>query len=194
MPRERPDLNGLAMQCTAHPEIETHLTCQKCGRSICFKCMVQTPVGFRCPACARQRANPLLVMSGRQTLQVVGTALGVALLGGIGWGVIKGIGIFFGFLSIMAALGVGYAIGEAIKAAANRKPIPYLAYLAAGAAALSFLFGNVADWVFWGRDIFGNHVGFSEAVTHVFDFGARGAVWGVMSMLLSMAMAYYRFR
>ncbi|MCH8191720.1 MAG: hypothetical protein IIC80_10265 [Chloroflexi bacterium] len=191
------------MQCATHPTVETHLTCQKCGKAICFRCMVQTPVGYRCPECARVRANPLLVMSGPQTARAVGAALGVAFLGGIGWGVLKGIGIVFGLFSIIAALGIGYAIAEAIKAATNRKPVPSLAYLAAGAAVLSFLIGNVADWVFWGSSIEFNpvtgrfeEVGVSlgEALTHVFDFAARGVVWGVMSMLLSTGMAFYRFR
>ena len=191
------------MQCATHPTIETQLTCQKCGKAICFRCMVQTPVGYRCSECARVRANPLLVMSGPQTMRAVGAALGVALLGGIGWGVLKGIGIGFGFFFILAALGIGYAIAEAVKAATNRKPLPSLAYLAAGAAALSFLMGNVADWVFWGNAIEFNPatgmleevgVPLGEALTHVFDFAARGVVWGVMSMLLSMAMAFYRFR
>ena len=93
------------MQCETHPTIETHLTCQKCGKAICFRCMVQTPVGYRCPDCARVRANPLLAMSGQQTARAVGAALGVAFLGGIGWGVLKGVGIGFGFFFILLLFG-----------------------------------------------------------------------------------------
>ncbi|MDA0256830.1 MAG: rhomboid family intramembrane serine protease, partial [Chloroflexi bacterium] len=35
--------------CERHPETETELRCQRCDTPICPRCMVQTPVGFRCP-------------------------------------------------------------------------------------------------------------------------------------------------
>jgi len=39
--------------CSFHPDVETRLRCSKCGKPICPKCAVQTPVGFRCPDCVR---------------------------------------------------------------------------------------------------------------------------------------------
>jgi hypothetical protein len=39
--------------CSFHPNVETRLRCSKCGKPICPKCAVQTPVGFRCPDCIR---------------------------------------------------------------------------------------------------------------------------------------------
>ncbi len=39
-------------QCPRHPTISTRLRCSKCGTPICPRCMVETPVGFRCPSCA----------------------------------------------------------------------------------------------------------------------------------------------
>ena len=41
------------MKCGNHTEAETSLKCGKCGKLICPKCMVQTPVGSRCKDCAR---------------------------------------------------------------------------------------------------------------------------------------------
>ena len=41
------------MRCAYHPDVETNLRCGKCGKAICPKCLVQTPVGARCPDCAR---------------------------------------------------------------------------------------------------------------------------------------------
>ncbi|MCX7624467.1 MAG: B-box zinc finger protein [Thermomicrobium sp.] len=38
--------------CPRHPAITTRLRCSKCGTPICPRCMVETLVGFRCPACA----------------------------------------------------------------------------------------------------------------------------------------------
>jgi membrane associated rhomboid family serine protease len=41
--------------CYRHPNRETGVSCSNCGRPICPECMTSTPVGMRCPECARQR-------------------------------------------------------------------------------------------------------------------------------------------
>src|ERR671932_1506920 len=41
--------------CYRHPSRETGVSCSNCGRPICTDCMTPTPVGMRCPECARQR-------------------------------------------------------------------------------------------------------------------------------------------
>jgi len=43
--------------CYRHPDRETNVACSNCGRSICPDCMTSTPVGMRCPECARQRTK-----------------------------------------------------------------------------------------------------------------------------------------
>ncbi len=48
--------------CYRHPSRETGVSCSNCGRPICPDCMTTTPVGMRCPECARQRTK---VMSAR---------------------------------------------------------------------------------------------------------------------------------
>jgi membrane associated rhomboid family serine protease len=40
--------------CYRHPNRETGVSCSNCGRPICPECMTSTPVGMRCPECARQ--------------------------------------------------------------------------------------------------------------------------------------------
>ena len=40
--------------CYRHPNRETGVSCSNCGRPICPECMTTTPVGMRCPDCARQ--------------------------------------------------------------------------------------------------------------------------------------------
>ncbi len=39
--------------CANHPERETGLRCNRCGKPICSQCAVQTPVGYRCRECVR---------------------------------------------------------------------------------------------------------------------------------------------
>jgi membrane associated rhomboid family serine protease len=43
--------------CYRHPGRETGVACSSCGRPICPDCMTPTPVGMRCPECARQRTR-----------------------------------------------------------------------------------------------------------------------------------------
>jgi membrane associated rhomboid family serine protease len=43
--------------CYRHPSRETGVACSSCGRPICPDCMTTTPVGMRCPECAKQRTR-----------------------------------------------------------------------------------------------------------------------------------------
>lgn len=47
----------MAQTCYRHPNRETGVSCSACGRPICPDCMTPTPVGMRCPECARQRTR-----------------------------------------------------------------------------------------------------------------------------------------
>jgi membrane associated rhomboid family serine protease len=43
--------------CYRHPDRETGVSCSNCGRPICPECMTSTPVGMRCPECAKQKTK-----------------------------------------------------------------------------------------------------------------------------------------
>jgi membrane associated rhomboid family serine protease len=43
--------------CYRHPKRETGVSCSSCARPICPDCMTPTPVGMRCPECARDRTK-----------------------------------------------------------------------------------------------------------------------------------------
>lgn len=47
----------MGQTCYRHPDRETGVSCSNCGRPICPDCMTPTPVGMRCPECARQRTK-----------------------------------------------------------------------------------------------------------------------------------------
>jgi len=53
--------------CYRHADRETNVACSNCGRPICPDCMTVTPVGMRCPECARQRTQVRRVASGLRT-------------------------------------------------------------------------------------------------------------------------------
>jgi membrane associated rhomboid family serine protease len=51
--------------CYRHPGRATGVSCSSCGRPICPDCMTPTPVGMRCPECARQRTQARTLRSTR---------------------------------------------------------------------------------------------------------------------------------
>ena len=126
------------MKCAAHPRVETNLRCGKCGKPICPKCMVQTLVGARCPECARLYKLPTYRVSTAYYLRAAGTALGMAIVCGVIWGVVNLFLPFF-FLNLLLGAGVGYAIGEVVGLAVNRKRGRGLAAVAGAGVAISYL-------------------------------------------------------
>lgn len=126
------------MRCATHPEIETNLRCGKCGKPICPKCMVQTPVGARCPDCAKLYKLPTYRVSPIYYLRAAGTALGMAIVCGLVWGVINGFVPFF-YLNLILAAGAGYIIGEVLSLSVNRKSGRGLATIGGLAVVISYL-------------------------------------------------------
>lgn len=132
--------------CKRHPKIETALSCGKCGDPICPRCMVQTPVGMRCPTCAGLSRLPTYRVSYLHYLRAIGAGLGTAVVCGLVWGLIQDFVPFF-YLSFIIAGGVGYAIGEVVGLSVNRKRGTGLAVIGGLAVVLSYL---VASSLFWG--------------------------------------------
>lgn len=48
---------GTIPRCYRHPDRETYISCQRCGRPICPDCMREAAVGFHCPDCVKQAAS-----------------------------------------------------------------------------------------------------------------------------------------
>lgn len=66
--------------CYRHPNRETGVACSNCGRPICTDCMTPTPVGMRCPECAKDRTRVVRGPSrpaGEPTATIVLIALSV---------------------------------------------------------------------------------------------------------------------
>ncbi len=126
------------MKCATHPQVETNLRCGKCGKLICPKCMVQTPVGARCLDCARLYKLPTYRVSTKYYLRAIGTALGMAMVTGVIWWVVRGLVPFF-LLNLILAAGAGYAIGELVSLSVNRKRGKGLATIAGVAVVISYL-------------------------------------------------------
>ncbi len=125
------------MRCTTHPDVETNLCCGKCGKPICPKCLVQTPVGARCQRCARLYKLPTYQVSFRHYLRAVGVMLGLAVVCGIIRAALEH--FLPPFVGLLLLPGIGYAIGECVSLSVNRKRGIGLAIVAGIGVALSYL-------------------------------------------------------
>jgi membrane associated rhomboid family serine protease len=70
--------------CYRHPNRETGVRCSNCERPICPDCMTSTPVGMRCPECARQstKVRTMRSLTTEPTLTYV--LIGINVVAGIG--------------------------------------------------------------------------------------------------------------
>jgi B-box zinc finger len=128
---------SLVTRCARHPETETALRCQSCETAICPRCMVQSPVGAKCPGCARVMKSPIYNLNTAQFLK----SAGMALLGGIGMGIAWAyllVGFSFGLLSILFGAGLGYAFTRILEWASGRKRGPVMIALAVAGIALAW--------------------------------------------------------
>ena len=131
------------LYCANHPQTPTQLRCNKCGKPICTKCAVLTPVGYRCRECVR--GQQAVFETARWYDYLIAaviclplSAISTAFLGN------------FGFFVIFLAPMVGGVTAELVRAAVRRRRGKYLTLAAAGSfllGALGVTFGPLL--LFW---------------------------------------------
>lgn len=134
----------IQMECTFHPQTETLLRCSKCERPICGKCAITTPVGARCPDCARVQRLPTYSLPSPQLATAIVVALGAGIVLGVLFGTIENF-LPAGFLRhiyvALAFVAAGHLMGEAVSRASNRKratPLQLLAVFGYGLSVITF--------------------------------------------------------
>lgn len=130
----------MKVQCAVHPDVETALRCGKCGKPICPRCLVQTPVGARCAECAQLRRLPIYNVSASQYLVASAAGLTSAAVIGSLWGLFPLKGLLFKF---GLSLGTGYILGEMVSYSVNRKRGAGLQIVAAGSFVLAILISRI---------------------------------------------------
>ena len=129
------------MRCARHADIETDLRCGKCLQPICPKCVVQTPVGARCPKCAALKKLPVFEISTIFYMRAIAAGLATAAVAGAIWKFIPLGGFFLFFIALV----VGYVIGEAVSLAANRKRGPGLQIIAGISVVVSYTVRSIIE-------------------------------------------------
>ncbi|MEZ4639980.1 MAG: DnaJ domain-containing protein [Caldilineaceae bacterium] len=130
--------------CANHPTVETLLRCNRCGKPICMKCAVQTPVGYRCKECVSQQQNVYFNAAGSDNLIAFGVGFLVAAIASPIVGLLIG---GFGFIGLIIAFVAGSAAGSAlaqiIRRAVGRRRGRRLPVLALMGLVLGVLLGNL---------------------------------------------------
>jgi membrane associated rhomboid family serine protease len=77
--RPTASFNKMAV-CYRHPSRETGVSCSSCGRPICPDCMTPTPVGMRCPECARERTKVKTLRTAPTTATATQVLIGINII------------------------------------------------------------------------------------------------------------------
>lgn len=104
--------------CARHPEVETGLSCGRCGTPICPRCMMHTPGGARCPDCGRGPTLPIYQVGTMDIVRatLVSAPLG-ALLGVLGAMLLptsSRLGLLLVLVGVFAGSAAGTLVAEAI--------------------------------------------------------------------------------
>lgn len=131
--------------CAAHPERDTELRCNRCGRYMCVACAVRTPVGYTCRECVR----------GHEDRFFEGTAVDYGLVAGacaVGGALTTFVMLMIGgflILGFIVAPAIGGAAGQIALQMTGRRRGRYSGYVAVagivagGLASALLLLGGV---------------------------------------------------
>ena len=143
-PQQREQQHAEAARCYWHSDVETGLSCSRCGKNVCAQCMVQAPVGIRCKECGKAGRMPTYDVRPTHYARAVGIAVVGAVGGGILWWVVDltlavVLNARIPMLAALLALPLGFGVGEMMGWVVNRKRSTGLAWIAGASVVVAFL-------------------------------------------------------
>lgn len=175
------------LYCTVHPDRETSLRCNKCGRPMCSQCAVLTPVGYRCKECVKGIQDNYYTASQADYALIFGVC---AALTAVAAGIVAAIGLPLLF-AIILGLPLGGAIAEAGLRLTSRRRGRQSATIAAAGTVVGGIIGGVLQTLL----AFGPRL--AEAGVPVVDFLLRRMTsdLGLLVFIVIAAVAVYgRFK
>jgi tetratricopeptide (TPR) repeat protein len=133
-PADEVPLDDGVLYCANHPSVETMLRCNRCGKPICTRCAVQTPVGYRCRECVGQQ-QAAFYTGGALDYVIAGVI--ALVLGAIAAYLMTLLGAWFFALILGPAIGIG--IAELVRLAVRRRRSRYLWMVVAGGLVVGAL-------------------------------------------------------
>jgi hypothetical protein len=126
--------------CYRHPNTETSLRCNRCGKPICAKCARRTPVGFRCPECIREQEDKYFTGGNLDYVIAAVIAFPLSLiLAGLFTYILGGLSFFVIIIGFFVAPALGGLIAEAVRWGVRRRRSRYLGHVAAASLIVATL-------------------------------------------------------
>jgi hypothetical protein len=173
--------------CANHPSVPTSLRCSRCGKPICARCRVATPVGYRCYECADVQSVPTYAVDTNYYVKALALGGGAAAGIGVLWG------LFPGF-DFWAALIMGIVVGEVVSWAANMKRGPGLQMVGVVAVALGIVVSRlVLQVVLSNAGLYGllASIPGNDIPNTLFNFRDLA---GLLFYVLPFGLVFYRLR
>jgi hypothetical protein len=130
--------------CVNHPQTETYLKCNKCGKPVCIKCVERTPVGYRCKECLGIQRQGYYNATAFDYVLASIVAVVLSAVCGFVMGFVGRLGLIAILLAIFAGPMGGGIVAEGIRTAIQRHRGRYLWAIACGAILIGGLVGLVA--------------------------------------------------
>jgi hypothetical protein len=172
------------MYCVNHPNVETYLRCNKCGRPICPKCAVQTPVGYRCRECVNAQQQVFYV-DFRPAHYLIAVAVALPLSVVAGW-IVPALGWYAIVLGPLAGAG----IAEATRWALRRRRGPRTWLVVSACIVVGWLFQlliSLVPLLLLSRDAPGSLGAYSVG-------WLVGLIWDIVYLVTAVGAAYARLR
>jgi len=174
------------MYCVNHPNVETYLRCNRCGRPICAKCAVLTPVGYRCKDCVHAQQQ-VFYAGFRPIHYLIAAVVALPLALVAGW-LIPSLGWYAIILGPLSGVGIAEAVRWAIRRRRGQYTwlvvcgcivVGALPKLLLSLLSLLFLAGLVAD---------------PGGAVYYATGGLMGLLWDVVYLVAAVGAAYTRLR
>ncbi len=166
------------LHCVNHPTVETYLRCNKCGRPICARCAVRTPVGYRCLECINAQQQ-VFYADFRPVHYLIAAAVALPLGLVAGW-LVPSLGWFAIILGPLA----GGGIAEVVRRAIRRRRGRYTWLVVCGCIVLGTLPEFLLSLLSLVRLFFD-----SRGVVYVLD-----VVWAIVYIATAVGAAYASLR
>ncbi len=132
------------MYCYRHPDVETRLRCNRCGKPICLKCAKLTDVGYRCPDCIRSVQDKYFNAKGSDNLIALGVATLITAIAAPIAGILFRLFPFF-FINLIIAVLVGGSAGgvlsQIIRRSVGKRRSRQMRFYALGGIIIGGLLG-----------------------------------------------------
>ena len=162
--------------CYRHPSRETAISCSNCERPICTDCMVYTPVGIKCPDCARLPRSAIVRLKPERAARTIAAAAVGGLVLGLGMLLLQAaVGLFF---TLILGYLIGIAMSEIVLWGSGRYRSPTTGAIAVGGCIWAYVVPYV---LFYGVDV-------GDVAR------SAGLAWVVIGAAIACYVAYTRTR